>query len=238
MNYIEAPINLLLDTGRKPTDKVVLLYLLWRQGKNESCWPAIRTISKELGLSRDTVQKSLERLNKTGSVSISTPEKRGRGYKNSYTVNGLNFRTIKDGNGLKNRTIQSNKWPEKQATNGLKSRTELTPTTNTIKEKTTEFSFSFENKSFEGILPEDMARWSAAYPAVDIQGDIRRAAEWLLANPDKRKRNCRRFLTNWFARTQEKGGSKGDFNGRNRNSKVGTDNAGLNPVARPGEFVR
>jgi DNA-binding MarR family transcriptional regulator len=104
----------------------------------------------------------------------------------------------------------------------------------------TAISFSFEDKSFEGITPEDMVRWSAAYPAVDIQGDIRRAAEWLLSNPDKRKHNYRRFLTNWFGRTQEKGGSKttGDFNDRNRNDKIGRYSAEPNPAARPGEFIR
>jgi predicted transcriptional regulator len=130
MNYIQTPVSLLLDKSLNPTDKVVLQYLLWRQGDNQNCWPSIRTISKDLGLCRDTVQKSLERLSKTGFVSIDTPEKRGRGHRNSYIVNGLNFRTIKGVNGLKNRTI---KWPEKQDTNGLKNRTELTPLTNTNK---------------------------------------------------------------------------------------------------------
>jgi predicted transcriptional regulator len=135
MNYVEIPINLLLDIAHNCTDKVVLMYLIWRQGKNQNCWPAIRTISRELGISRDTVQKSLERLSKAGSVSISTPEKRGRNHKNSYVVNGLNFRTIKGVNGLKTRPIQDKEWPENQDTNGLKTRTELTTVTNTIEEE-------------------------------------------------------------------------------------------------------
>ncbi|GAH01811.1 unnamed protein product, partial [marine sediment metagenome] len=32
--------------------------------------------------------------------------------------------------------------------------------------------------------------------------------EWLLANPDKRKKNYRRFIVNWLTRTQDKGGSE------------------------------
>ena len=73
--------------------------------------------------------------------------------------------------------------------------------------------FSFETKSFNGIIPEEMSRWSEAYPAVDIAGEIRRAAEWLLSNPTKRKSNYRRFLINWFSRTQERGGSKKNLGG-------------------------
>lgn len=70
-------------------------------------------------------------------------------------------------------------------------------------------TFSFEEKKFIGITDDDISRWSEAYPAVDISGEIRRAAEWLLSNPDKRKSRYRRFLINWFSRTQEKGGSSG-----------------------------
>jgi len=32
--------------------------------------------------------------------------------------------------------------------------------------------------------------------------------EWLLSNPKKRKKNYRRFITNWLTRSQEKGGTK------------------------------
>jgi len=47
-----------------------------------------------------------------------------------------------------------------------------------------------------------------AYPAVLVAQEVDRAKLWLEANPTKRKANVRRFLTNWMARTQERGGSK------------------------------
>jgi len=31
---------------------------------------------------------------------------------------------------------------------------------------------------------------------------------WLLSNPEKKKKNYRRFITNWLSRSQEKGGTK------------------------------
>jgi hypothetical protein len=47
-----------------------------------------------------------------------------------------------------------------------------------------------------------------AYPAVMVAQEVDRAKLWLEANPTKKKANVRRFLTNWMARTQERGGSK------------------------------
>jgi len=70
-------------------------------------------------------------------------------------------------------------------------------------------SFSFETGSFEKITPKQIQIWSEAYPAVDIELAIKQAAQWLLSNPKKAKSNYRRFLTNWFARQQERGGTKG-----------------------------
>lgn len=70
------------------------------------------------------------------------------------------------------------------------------------------FSFNFQN-GFVGIPHEDLQRWTEAYPAVNIALEIKRAAEWLRSNPTKLKHNYRRFLTNWFSRCQEWGGTRG-----------------------------
>ncbi len=54
---------------------------------------------------------------------------------------------------------------------------------------------------------EDRARWSAAYPAVDIDQSLARMSAWLEANPTKAKRsNWSRFATNWLAKSQDRGG--------------------------------
>ena len=74
-------------------------------------------------------------------------------------------------------------------------------------------NFSYDSGKFDGITERHLARWTEAYPAVDISGEIKRAAEWLLANPHKHKQRYGRFLVNWFGRTQERGGTKGYGNG-------------------------
>jgi len=85
---------------------------------------------------------------------------------------------------------------------------------NNIKEKIT---FSFQSGGFENITSEDILAWSEAYPAVDVQLSIKQAAQWLISNPSKLKKNYRRFLANWFARTQEKGGNKNGQSNSNSN---------------------
>jgi len=70
-------------------------------------------------------------------------------------------------------------------------------------------NFNFETYSWEGITDRDMSGWRAAYPACDITVELNRMAEWLKANPEKRKTRYRRFITNWLARAQDRGGTKG-----------------------------
>jgi len=77
------------------------------------------------------------------------------------------------------------------------------PTTPTKK-----ISFSFEDKRFFNITEEDIAGWKEAYPACDIKAELRKMREWLLANPEKRKVNYRRFIVNWLSKQQDRGGSK------------------------------
>lgn len=59
---------------------------------------------------------------------------------------------------------------------------------------------------FEGITHEMILNWKEAYPAVDLKVQLKRADEWLKANPNKTKKNYYRFITNWMGRSQEKGG--------------------------------
>ena len=75
-------------------------------------------------------------------------------------------------------------------------------------QKKKEIFFDFEKRKFFNITIEDKAGWLDAYPASDIDQEISKMREWLLGNPSKKKKNYRRFITNWLSRAQEKGGSK------------------------------
>ena len=62
-------------------------------------------------------------------------------------------------------------------------------------------------EGWSGISDQDREDWKQAYPACDLSRQLAAMSEWLKANPAKaRKSAWRRFLTNWMARAQEKGG--------------------------------
>ena len=72
------------------------------------------------------------------------------------------------------------------------------------KKQTQSIAYDDESISFIGIDERQMAVWQEAYPAIDVPGEIARAAAWLRANPKNRKSNYARFLTNWLSRAQDK----------------------------------
>jgi len=87
---------------------------------------------------------------------------------------------------------------------------------NKIKNIKKKIEFSVEQQALLNITKEDMEIWEKAYPACDIMTELHRMADWLLSNPDKRKKNYRRFITNWLSRTQEKGGTRPSRAGKDR----------------------
>lgn len=68
-------------------------------------------------------------------------------------------------------------------------------------------AFDYATNEFTGIEEADWKRWSEAYPAVDCAIEAKRAAIWLRDNPAKRKKRVQVFLSRWFARCQERGGT-------------------------------
>lgn len=60
------------------------------------------------------------------------------------------------------------------------------------------------------IAEKSVAKWQAAFPAVDVQQELLQMAVWLEANPEKLKsaRGTRRFIVRWLSREQDRGGSR------------------------------
>lgn len=89
----------------------------------------------------------------------------------------------------------------------------IKPLARTKKKSEPKIFFDFKQRKFLNIKIEDKAGWLDAYPACDIDQELRKMREWLLANPKQKKNNYRRFITNWLSRTQDKGGSKLNYSG-------------------------
>jgi hypothetical protein len=48
---------------------------------------------------------------------------------------------------------------------------------------------------------EDFDKYNAAFAGVDVKGELKKMQVWLEANPARRKKNLKRFIVNWLAKT-------------------------------------
>ena len=69
-------------------------------------------------------------------------------------------------------------------------------------------SFNAENNCFENIDDIQKQLWKEAYPAINLDIELSKAIVWLKANPTKKKSNYNKFLSGWFSRCQDAGGTK------------------------------
>lgn len=98
--------------------------------------------------------------------------------------------------------------------------------------KTEEIYFSKIDEFFKTLTNGNLDDWSKAYPAIQIGDELHRAMAWLKANPVKRKKNLQRFVVNWLAHAQEKGGGANgprtrSHDGEHRTSGLREKYAGL-----------
>lgn len=56
---------------------------------------------------------------------------------------------------------------------------------------------------WEGITQRQRELWRAAYPAIDLDTELAKAAAWIVANPTHRKSNWARYLNAWLKRSQD-----------------------------------
>lgn len=68
-------------------------------------------------------------------------------------------------------------------------------------------TFCFTTESWLNIPTRDIQRWKETYPACDIDYELKKMADWLIANPTKKKKNYKSFISRWLTSTQDKGGS-------------------------------
>ena len=67
--------------------------------------------------------------------------------------------------------------------------------------------FDPTNRQWLNIAPLDREQWLQACPAVTIDQELAKAANWCVSNSGGRKQNYRKFLTDWMNRAQQHGGS-------------------------------
>lgn len=179
------------------TDKGVFAALKDRMGNNGHCWPGLRRLAQDCGVRPGTVKDSVHRLAAAGLVEI---ENRGNGRSFSYRITVTETVTLSEiGKCDGNRHGVLRKPSRKRIENRHITR----QTKNQSKNATAKILFDPATVAFTGISQNDLSRWQSTYPALDVGQEILKAAEWLVANPSRRKKDNRRFLVNWLARGQK-----------------------------------
>ena len=85
--------------------------------------------------------------------------------------------------------------------------------------------FDFNIKDWQGITDDDIKDWSGIYKC-DVKLELLKMRQWFIANPDKTKKNYRRFIINWL-------------NAENKGAKNGTDrkrDSGDTKPKRPSKY--
>jgi len=57
-------------------------------------------------------------------------------------------------------------------------------------------------RQFSGVTEQRRSDWAKAFPGVDIERELLRAAIWWRDNPKKRKKDIARFLSNWMSKAE------------------------------------
>ena len=81
MSYFDSIYS---DADLPARARMVYMYLRDRANKDGSCWPAVKTIARDLKLSRSTVKRALRDLEQTGYL-----EKQERYRKNGSCTSNL-----------------------------------------------------------------------------------------------------------------------------------------------------
>jgi len=104
MKYYERIRNILSCVNIPPASKVVLIYLMDKQGNNRHSWPSMETIQRDCGLrSKQTVVNAMARLCEKDLITIEKPDRPAIGKTNRYSINpaGLKYRPVQKMDGSK-----------------------------------------------------------------------------------------------------------------------------------------
>jgi len=64
---------------------------------------------------------------------------------------------------------------------------------------------AFSGGKWTGVTDEQIQVWAAAYPSVNVEEELKKAAAWIVSNPSTApKSNFARFLNGWMERNQNR----------------------------------
>lgn len=185
-------------------DKLVLIYMALRRGTHRTAWPSLKTIQTDLHIDRRTCLRSIARLTAVGCIAKISGG--GRTHPNHYEIltpereaNGL---PLPGDKGRQNGSAKGGENAHKGRRAASRSRRKVK--LNFSAQQTSAFIYDWATYTFTGLPPDLMEQWTNAYPLIDVDSELRKAAAWCRTNERKARERTDwpRFLGNWLARAQ------------------------------------
>ena len=166
-------------------------------GQHETGWPGKRTIAAKAGLSGPTVVGAVRRLEAAGLLTV---QRRGRGRSNHYQ-SGKETLPVDNDKRSKNFTPGGKETLPEAVKKLDPNQTDLLNQTHNVNSS---FAFVMNDGQDYNLPLAKLNEYRAAYPLLDLENELLKAAQWLVDNPSRRKttKGMPRFLGGWLGRAE------------------------------------
>ncbi len=203
-----------LKTQLPSTTKFVLLALACHMNDfGEDCFPSVELLCAETGLSNRAVISHLQKAIEAGWITVFKHGYGGRRWaRNEYHIGwpeleeGSERRSLPQDNEAVNVATRGSERSDNEAVNVVHTNSSInssknSPAPSNSARSQEQILWDHTRELFTGISEAQMDEWEKAYPQLDVDAELTRIEVWYKANPKKHKRDVRRFITNWLART-------------------------------------
>jgi hypothetical protein len=197
--FYKFPHDIAIRKDLNASDKIIFAVISDCQGDNDKCWPGIRTLAQRTGMTSVTVIDCIKRLESAHLLNV---ERRGNGKSSHYAISEGDKEIIPAKKLNRSRTLHAT--VKESCTEAFK---KLEPNqTDSYKTHSVNSSFAFvlRGNGFWHLPQAKLDEYKATYPALDVENEIRKAAQWLNDNSDRRKtaKGMPRFLGGWLSRAK------------------------------------
>ncbi len=159
-------------------------------------------------------ERALEEIDKFADKSDKASAASAKRWDGERTSEGISERTSDGISNARSRNSQS-QTPDSKAKS---QKPESTTTTTSAAPKADaahddDLTIDMPTNKKDGVFHvtlEMVTEWKAAFPALDVEQQIRSMKAWLEANPSNRTENVKRFIVNWLTRNQDRPPPKRD----------------------------
>ena len=206
--------------------KSIYSYLAGMAGVGGTCYPSVETMLYDLNIGRNRLSKYMNELVACGVVE-KVREKNGNLYgRNVYKITNeaevakdlkriyraIENRAIEDEmieiRAIENRTTNNNNINNNSTNNNNINNSITCPEPDKPAPDPSGILLPLNDNTYYDVPKESISKWREAYPAVDVEQQLKKMIAWLDANPKRRKtrRGINAFIVTWLSREQDKGG--------------------------------